>query len=266
MSLKLPLAFIAAVFGMNNPQLAPEVLHDLNMPAMSLRDQLKLMCKSPKVLVTSAIRRHANNTAYLVTISSGIITLVLVLAFSTFTRAAVASVYYRVAWWFVTRFWIYRIWIRFRQRWASESQWRHTEAYIAWQKAEEGMAKRRRFGRTLDGEWELKRERQRRRMENRKKKPSEGVVLNGKCNGMNGSGSKGMRGKEGQAVPIPGGDLIGSNGLRKTALAQPAPEELGAAPDGTANGGTSIIRQVGRTVSFARSGNRVTDEERGDAA
>jgi len=69
----------------------------------------------------------------------------MVFAFSNLMRALFLSTLHRFMIWFVTRFWIYRIWVKLRQKWASESQWRQTEAYISKQKAEEGNAARRRF-------------------------------------------------------------------------------------------------------------------------
>jgi hypothetical protein len=129
--------------------------------------------------------------------------MVLILAYSNFTRAVFASAFHRVASWLVTRFWIYRVWIRFRQRWTSESQWRRTEAYVTWQKTEEGMATRRRLHNELYEEWELKKMRRAMQKEIKLRKQKE------RARGENGVGSNEAKAEVLVVLPTSGGDSNG---------------------------------------------------------
>ncbi|RYP04849.1 hypothetical protein DL765_010029 [Monosporascus sp. GIB2] len=124
----LPLAFIAAIFGMNNPELDPEVQEIEHRAPMSLWMQLKLMFG----------------------ISISIIVLVMILAFSNFARAFCWSVYYKSITWLLARFGLYRIWLHWSPTWKSESQLRLAEAYVEKTKARESQAARKRFAHKVE--------------------------------------------------------------------------------------------------------------------
>ncbi|RYP51857.1 hypothetical protein DL768_002893 [Monosporascus sp. mg162] len=164
----LPLAFLAAVFGMNNPEFEPRA----EIP-ISLGKQLGIMFGVSAVLII----------------------LVLTLAFSAMVRAFFSSAYERVTTRVLVRTGIYRLWARWSPTWSSTSQLKRTKAAVKRAKAREARAAQRQFVREMDEMLALKEERQKRRnaAEERKNR-NNAQGIGGNCTaGMNGgNGNTGL--------------------------------------------------------------------------
>ncbi|VUC20366.1 unnamed protein product [Clonostachys rosea] len=122
----LPAAFIAGVFGMNNPELDPDP--GRNKKPVTIAFQLQIMFG----------------------VTAGIILLVCVLAFSAFVRTFLWSIYREGTTWILIRFGIYRFWLRWGQNWSSDNRWKVTEYKVREQKSNERSAARKRFAREVE--------------------------------------------------------------------------------------------------------------------
>ncbi|CAI6096693.1 unnamed protein product [Clonostachys chloroleuca] len=122
----LPAAFIAGVFGMNNPELDPDPTR--NKKPVPIAFQLQIMFG----------------------VTAGIILLVCILAFSAFVRTFLWSIYREGTTWILIRFGIYRFWLRWGQNWSSANRWKVTEYKVREQKSNERSAVRKRFAREVE--------------------------------------------------------------------------------------------------------------------
>ncbi|RYP64820.1 hypothetical protein DL771_008600 [Monosporascus sp. 5C6A] len=164
----LPLAFVAAVFGMNNPEFQPD-----GEAPISLGKQLRIMFGVSAVLII----------------------LVLTLAFNAMVRAFFSSAYKRVTTRVLVRTGIYRLWARWSATWSSTSLLKRTKAAVKSAKAREARAAQIQFVREMDEVLALKEERQRRRNaaeEGKKLKSTQDMGSNSAAGMNGGTGDTGL--------------------------------------------------------------------------